>query len=152
MKKMSIIIFLILISCSKNSVRFENGFTKINNEYQNRNKLIEHINPNKEYAYWEYVFFVPDLYNSQEDIIKKSGNISIKNNYTFNHPEKGFFNECEPGSCFSYIAYIENDRVHYITDEVELKKFIGKIDNIEEAILISKINDLWFDPKEKKAG
>ncbi|MGL2993370.1 hypothetical protein [Flavobacterium sp. TSSA_36] len=152
MKKILLIIFLSLISCGKNSIRIEKGFTKISNEYQNRNKLIEHIKPNKEYVYWEYVLFTPDLYNRQTEIIKKCGDTLIKNNYTFYPPESGFFNGCLPSSCFSYIAFIENDDVHYVTNEVELKKFIGKIDNIEEAILISEIYDLWFDPKEKKAG
>jgi hypothetical protein len=151
-RKISLIIFLSLISCGKNSVRIENGFTKINYEYQNRNKLIEHIKPNKKYVYWEYVLFTPDLHNSPTEIIKKSGDTLIRNNYTFYPPESGFFNECLPSSCFSYIAYIENDDVHYVKDEVGLKKFIGKIDTIEEAILISKIYDLWFDPKENKAG
>lgn len=141
-----------MISCGKNFVRIENGFTKISDEYQNRNKLIDHIQPNKNYSYWEYVLCTPDFHNSQTEIIKKCGDTLIRNNYTFYTPEFGFFNECLPGSCFSYIVYIENDEVLYVTDEVELKKFIGKIDNLEEAILISKIYDLWFDPKEKKAG
>ena len=33
-----------------------------------------------------------------------------------------------------------------------MKKFIGKIDNLPEAILILEMYDLWFDHKEKKAG
>ena len=152
MKKISILIFVSLISCGKNSVRIENGFTKINDEYQDRNKLIEQIKPNKEYVYWEYATFTPDLYNNQKEVIRKCGDTLIRNNYTFYPPESGFFNECLPGTCFSYATYIENDDVHYVTDEVEMKKFIGKIDNLAEAILILKMYDLWFDPKEKKAG
>lgn len=152
MKKISILIFLALISCGKNSFSIENGFTKINNEYQDRNKLIEQIKPNKEYVYWEYVKFTPDIHNRQKEIIRKCGDTLIRNNYTFYSPESGFFNGCLPSSCYSYIAYIENDDVKYVTDEVELKKFIGKIDNVAEALLISEIYDLWFDPKEKKGG
>jgi len=151
MKKAFVIFFIILTSCSKYTVPFETGFTKISDKYQDRNKLIEQIKPNKEYVYWEYVHFTPDVNNGQE-IIRKSGNIAIGNSYTYYPPKEGFFVECHPGFCYSYIAYVQNDDVFYITDEVALKKFIGKIDNIEEAILISKINDLWFDPEEKKAG
>lgn len=152
MKKVSILVFFSLISCGKNSFQIEDGFTKINNEYQDRNKLIELIKPNKEYSYWEYVKFTPDIQNNQKEIIRKCGDTLIRNNYTFHSPESGFFPGCLPSTCFSYIAYIENDDVKYVTDEIELKKFIGRVDNIGEAILISEIYDLWFDLKEKKAG
>ena len=33
--------------------------------------------------------------------------------------------------CYSYIAYLENGKVNYITDEKQLKNFIGNINNIE---------------------
>jgi hypothetical protein len=56
-----------------------------------------------------------------------------------------------PGTFFSYVTYIENDDVHYVTDETEMKKFIGKIDNLPEAILILEMYDL-FDSKEKKSS
>ncbi|MCG9793273.1 hypothetical protein [Flavobacterium algicola] len=152
MKKISILIFLSLISCSKNSVRIENGFTKINDEYLDRNKLIEQIKPNKDYIYWDYATFRPDLYKNKKEVIRKYGDTLIRNSYTFYPPQSGFFNGCLPGTCFSYVTYIENDDVHYVTDETEMKKFIGKIDNLAEAILILEMYDLWFDHKEKKAG
>ncbi len=36
--------------------------------------------------------------------------------------------------------------------ESELQKFIGGINNLEEALLIAKINGLWFDPENMKGG
>ena len=41
MKKTFVIFFIILTSCSKHTVPFEVGFTKISDKYQDRNKLIE---------------------------------------------------------------------------------------------------------------
>ena len=54
--------------------------------------------------------------------------------------------------CYSYIAYLENGKVNYITDEKQLKNFIGNINNLEEAILIGKINGLWFDSEKIEGG
>ena len=59
---------------------------------------------------------------------------------------QGFFVECHPAMCFSYIIGVnENAQITTIDSENKLVKFIGRIDNIEEAILISKINGYWYD-------
>jgi hypothetical protein len=57
-----------------------------------------------------------------------------------------------PGYCASYIAFIDSGKVKYVTTESEFRKFIGKIDNLEEALLVSKTYDLWFDEKDKRGG
>jgi hypothetical protein len=149
MKRLVIIILLLSLSCKKPDIGFEDGFTKIDQSLMDRETLIRGISPNKVYDYWEYGFYNP---LGQATIMKSSGDVSLKKNVKFRNPEKGFFMECLPAICYSYIAYIENGSVKYITDEAGLKKFIGNIDNLEEAILISKLNGFWFDAEEKKAG
>ncbi len=66
-------------------------------------------------------------------------------------PRKGF--NLGEFLSYSYIAYMDNrHRIQYVMNEKDLKKFIGNIDNLEEAILILYLNGLSFDPKEIKAG
>lgn len=88
----------------------------------------------------------------ENEIIKLFGDTSIKKNFFLKNPVRGFFNECRPGWCYSYIAFIDNKKVNYITDEEGLRKFMGRIDNLEEALLLSKINGLWIDSKEMRAS
>ena len=129
----------------------EKGFTKINSKFLDPNKLIEKISPNKNYIYWEYVTTKFGLKaGTQHVILKQNGDLNCRNKYNIGNPGKGFSYNCFNG--YSYIVYIENGNVIYVTDEKDFRKFIGRIDNLEEALLISNLNGLWFDPKEVKAG
>lgn len=152
MKKITIIFLFTLISCNKYNVEIEPGFTKIDKSFDDRDKLIVKIEPNKKYQYWEYIFSQPFFEKDKDRIIHQSGDPSLKLKYKFINPKKGFFNECQPAWCYSYIAYLENGKVNYITDEKQLKNFIGNISNLEEAILIGKINGLWFDSEKIEGG
>ena len=152
MKKITIIFLFTLISCNKYNVKIEPGFTKIDKSFDDRDKLIVKIEPNKNYQYWEYVFSQPFFEKDKDRIIHQSGDSSLKLKYKFINPKKGFFNECHPAWCYSYIAYLENGKVNYITYEKQLKNFIGNINNLEEAILIGKINGLWFDSEKIEGG
>ena len=158
MKKIIIILLFATLSCNKHNlenkhnVEIEPGFTKIGKSFNDRDKLIVKIEPNRKYQYWEYVFSQPYFKTNQDRIIYQSGDPSLKLKYKFINPKKGFFNECHPALCYSYIAYVENGKVNYITDENQLKNFIGNITTLEEAILIGKINDLWFDSEKIEGG
>ena len=145
-----VLLFFIFFSCKTDLYK---GFQKISVEYStDRKKLIEKIKPDKNFLYWEYVYLRPGRTSGEEQILKQSGDSLMRKKYSLKKPDKGFFIECMPLYCYSYIIYIDQGKIHYVTDQKELKKFIGKIDNLEEALLISKINGLWFDPNEIKAG
>lgn len=151
MKNIIPLLILILLSCKKQN-EIEPGFNKIDKKIVDRNYLINKIEPDTSYQYWQYVQAFPYLKNKDESIIKQSGDTLLRNKYKIINPKKGFFVECQPATCYSFIAYIQNDKVNYITDEKGLKRFIGKIKSLEEAMLIAKINNLWFDSEEMIGG
>ena len=125
-----------LLSCSTTRI---GDFKKIKD--YSRQELIDKIIPDREYDYWEY-----RLKGYQEDVLVRNfGDGTQKHKMIDTAPETGFFFECEPGICYSYISYIIGQERGQITNEDELVHFLGDIDNLEEAILLSKINGLWFD-------
>ena len=132
---------LLLLSCNQNS-----EFKKIGKQFDGRDSLIYKINPNSEILYWKYIESYPNR------TVREVGNKDLFNSYNFEEPEGGFYIECHPAFCFSYIVYINKEGLNYITDEKSLQKFIGTIDNIEEAILIGKTLDLGIDSNDKKGG
>lgn len=118
-----------------------------------RNYLIDKIVPSSKYKYWECVYKIGGL-DSTNIYFKKRGNIIVYQgdslNYSFlakkTDSNKGFFVECMPIVCFSYIIAIkENQGLDIIDTDKKLKKFIGNVDNLEEMILLSKLNNFWFD-------
>jgi hypothetical protein len=117
--------------------------------------LIDKIHPSKNYKYWECVFHFMDdsekgkrgqvfVYNGDTSYAKIAKRVSC---------DFGFFPECHPGVCFSYIIAISDSNViEKVDSEAKLKRFIGDIDNIEEAILVSKIYGFWYDSKNAIGG
>ena len=125
------------------------NFKPLPKEYHHKDRayLIEKIIPNTNYLYWECVFKDFDneyerghviVYNGDKLLYSKIAK-TINSNF-------GFFIECHPGACFTYIVGVRaNKTVDTIDSEDKLKKFIGYIDNIEEVILSVKLNGYWFD-------
>lgn len=115
--------------------------------YSDRAYLIDKISPETNYSYWEFVYKDALTDNYRGRIIVYNGDrlkyssIAKKVDST-----QGFFEECHPGICFSYIVGIKSDMtIDLIDSNARLKQFIGHIDNIEEVILMAKIYDYWFD-------
>jgi hypothetical protein len=141
-KPLLLIIVLILItSCSQ-----KNSFSKIETKYLDRDYLIHNIEPNNEILYWKYVESAP------KRIIKESGNRRLLNRYEISEPGTGFFIECFPEFCYSYIVFIDKNGLNYVTNDSSLLRFIGEIDNISEAILVGKTQGLWVDHENEKGG
>jgi len=113
-----------------------------------RNNLYKFLIPNKKIKYWS-VFRKED---SSEILLyenKKNNNLYKEKT---NAPNKGFFNECLPDRCFTYIVIESNNICQYITNEKKLIDFIGYVDNLPEALLIAKTCDLLFDRKNIAGG
>lgn len=145
-----IILFSTLLVISCNDIK---DFEEIDKTYHlNRTELIKKINSNKTYKYWEYVYAQPGHMYEPTKVLFTCGDSTQKDNYSIKKQQTGFFIECRPLACYSYIIYIDDDKVKYVVNEHQLEKFIGRIDNLEEALLISKIKGLWFDTENKKAG
>ena len=117
-----------------------------------RKSLFREVNPAVKYDYWElrYVRF----FEHREDVVLLYKGDSVKYHpVAVRHVAKtGFFMECAPSICYSYIVAVKGDSVETIEDEVGLIRFIGAIDNMEELVLNIKAHHFWFDNQDKRGG
>lgn len=119
------------------------NYKRLPYSYNDESYLIKYAHPDKDYTYWEFDSTFPDgvIYSygtKQKDIKFKS--IS----------DSKLFIGCKPMLCSEYIAYVCNGNVGYVTNAEELKNFIGKIDNLQEAVLLARaIYDLRIDANIK---
>lgn len=67
-------------------------------------------------------------------------------------PEKGFFQKCLGENCFSYLIACENSRSKYFSNEQQLRDFIGFVDNLPEAILMTQTYGFTFDSANLSGG
>jgi len=133
-KKILIIIFFIIYSTISGQIVVPKDFMKIPDSLFYKEQLYKNINPNKQYNYWKVVRKT----SSEDQIVFES-----KKNYSSqpeinNNISDGFFVECLPDGCFSYLEVYCNNTPRYINTEVGLKEFMGYIDNLSEALLIAK--------------
>lgn len=127
-----------------------NNFKAFPKFYANNDRayLIDKISPSTDYAYWECVYKDALMDNNRGSVIVYNGDSLSYSSFAKRiNSQKGFFEECHPGICFSYIIGVRFDKTIDIIDSSDrLIKFIGHIDNIEEVILTAKLHDYWFDP------
>lgn len=116
--------------------------------YGNRAYLIDKITPSTDYAYWECVYKDGLIENNRGSVIVYNGDTLRYSSIAKRiNSDDGFFVECHPGICFSYIVGVRSNNIVDIIDSNDkLVNFIGHIDNIEEVILMAKLNGYWFDP------
>lgn len=135
------ILTLLLLSCNGN---VEQGFEKIPPGLNVTEDLIRAIRPDKDYQYWACIrqgyFHNP---NTNTEIITGKGDISYLMNNKFDDPKLGFLYKMWQG--YFYIAYVDHNHLKLVTEEAQLIKFIGKIDSIEEDLLIADIHNLSVD-------
>jgi hypothetical protein len=114
------------------------GYKPIPKGYTNRDSLAMHIVADKPYTYWEYLLSVGTdlvLLNVIFSVGTKPRSVDFK------RQNQGFYMGCPPGYCLWYIAYVRNHKTGYITTPSQFVHFIGKVDNLEEAILLCELND-----------
>jgi hypothetical protein len=158
MKKEKLIFLLFFIgfsSCHRISEKELQSFSKISAEFNNVGDLAKFINPNRPFDYWEYRWtdFFNRKYSAQwEDRVFATGGQMGSDSMKKIFPTQGFFKECMPGYCVSYILVETNHEIEQITTESQLRQFIGHIDNLQEALLVLKSYGYWFDSEVKEAG
>ena len=105
------------------------------------------VHPDKNYTYWRFCRWPA----GNDSIVFSSG---IKpTTVKFDLPKSGLFIGCLPVMCFSYIDYVYKGKVGHVTTAAELKQFLGRIDNLEEALLLAKESeDVFIDPENSKGG
>lgn len=172
MKKL-ILLFCFLLSafCKGQIPSLKNlrDFTPIPEETQYV-QLFKKVIPSKKHDYWELrfsyidkdtvIFSVPEpprrlknkaVYGlSPYDSIMMGGNSFERRMYEQEELRmfNGFFTQCAPLRCYYNILTINNDTVK-IADPI---RFIGRIDNLEEALLIAALYGYNWDSNDKRGG
>lgn len=146
--KIIVAFFLITSSLFFAQIKVPDDYKKIPDILDTVDYLYPFIVPHKEYQYWRVLTNDPDpekalLYESQ-----------APDYMTINEPapEQGFFQKCIGNNCFSYILACKKDRSVYFSNEQELRNFIGTVDNLPEAILITRTYGYSIDTKNKFTG
>jgi hypothetical protein len=127
----------------------KNNFKQLPPIYHQRDSLIRYVTPDKNYTYWEYVEGGMDTTKEGYVIFSKG---KRPDSVKFKDPRGSLFIGCLPAFCYKYIAYIYNGKVGYITSNAEFVKFMGSIDNLEEAVLLAEITKNVYPDELKKGG
>jgi len=116
--------------------------------------FIDSIIPDKYYYYWECVSHdILDINNRRIIYVYNGDSLHFAEKTKKITSDSGFFVECHPGICFHYIIAIDNSKnIVVINSDENFKKFIGKIDNLSEVLLIARLNELYISNKEKIGG
>ncbi|MBO9692571.1 hypothetical protein [Chryseobacterium sp.] len=114
------------------------GYSQEKKKFSSIHSILQQINPDNKVDSWVLVF---NNYGKGEEI-----RISGKVNYT---PQFSGFNLLPSEDSFYYIAYSEGGKVNYITDVDGLKKFVGRIDNAQEAAVVSAADGYMVDEEFK---
>lgn len=101
--------------------------------------ILQQIIPNDRIDSWVLVY---NSYGKNQEL-KTSGG---KKEYT---PQFSGFNLFPSEDSFYYIAYSAGGKMNYITDLEGLKKFVGKIDNAEEAAIALTADGYMVDSEFK---
>jgi len=97
--------------------------------------ILQSIIPNQKTDFW---ILVHNNYGKSQEVRI----VGTKKDYT---PQSSGFNLFPDENGFFYIVYSSGGKMEYITDLPALKKFIGKIDNAEEAAIMLTADGYFVD-------
>lgn len=124
-----------------------NGYKKIPDRFDDPDNLIKMVHPDKDYTYWQFCKWPAE----KDSVIFSSGKNPA--NIRFDPPYGGLFTGCMPAMCYKYISYVYKGKIGYVNTPEQLEQFLGRIDNLEEALLLARsAEDLDIDNDEKKGG
>lgn len=130
MKKITIFTFLFVFLFLGISV-----FSQEKKKFSNIDSVLGKIIPNNKVDFW---VLVNNSYGKNKEV-KVSG---TKQDYL---PQFVGFNFRPGQESFYYIVSSVGGKISYLTDLKELKEFIGKIDNVEEAALSAVLEGYFID-------
>jgi hypothetical protein len=168
-----LVLILVIISCQNkqeeklNSIfhtsnsdahgQLENGknakFVEIPYEttYDYLDSLGKKVNPNKEYDYWGYLtksgFY--DTLDLNNFTLNEGGNVKLKHKIDYSKNTIGFFQGGHHGFRCNYAVFIEDETISYVTTEEQFRDFLGRIDNLEEALLLARTFGYILDNEGK---
>ncbi|MFC4686122.1 hypothetical protein ACFO4P_04140 [Epilithonimonas pallida] len=124
-----------------------NDYLKIPDSLYFKDKLYKSIIPSKRYCSWKVIR--KDIYSRSELIYERNKDTCSKEKFSV---DDGFFGECQPDGCFTYIVACRNKKLQYFTSGNQLISFIGYVDNLSEALLIARTYNLLLDRKNLIGG
>lgn len=142
MKYILIIVAISILSCTP---KVEKDFKSIPIQFDTLENIIKAITPSKKYIYWECIF-KEYLDKPSRTIINRGDSSKIKH-LKYHVPLQGFITKNWIG--YYYIAYYDENVLKYAYDTKSLQEFIGRINNLAEALLIAETQNLSVDLKRK---
>ncbi len=141
--KMILLLFIgIMMGCSVDN------YTALPVEiYESGNLPIDKIIPSESYDYWEYRF--SDI--GKEEVIYKRGEQQL-DSISIENQTNGFFVECDPLLCYSYIVAVKDGGLFIIDTPDKFRNFVGNVDNVQEVVILIKLSGYWFDPSDSRTG
>ncbi|MEJ5104833.1 hypothetical protein [Chryseobacterium sp. MYb328] len=148
---MKIVLFLFFLASEfiYSQAVISDEYHKIPDSLHFKDDLYKSIIPDKKYENWKVMRKYDSL---REELLYENKSWLDEKNIRTHSPDQGFFVECMPDWCFTYIRILDNKKFRYIDSEEELRSFIGYVDNIQEALLIAKTYGFWFDQKDPVGG
>ena len=125
------------------------GYLRIPPDMAKIHKLVLKVVPNRPLRYWQY----EEWMINRLTVVRSAGDTTLRKNVNSVDAEGGFFSNCVPiPVCHSVLSFIADKKVEYITSESEMIKFIGDVDNLEEAILIAMLKGYSVDEGDVRGG
>jgi hypothetical protein len=115
-----------------------------------KNLFIDKIIPSKRYKYIECIYH--NFGTQRGTLLATLGDsVSYSKKVSNYYSYSGFlYNSLEMGDNYYFIAVNEKDSIEIIDNQSKVLTFLGKIDNIEEAVLVVMIKGFYFDKINKK--
>ena len=114
-------------------------------------ELLKHIVPYDENVqYWEINYL-----DGQTKVLASFGNLGDEepNKLKFYHNSfSGFFTGCQPLLCSYRIVFLKDGSWNFVESIEELKTFIGKVENVQEAFLLARMQGFRIDEKSDGNG
>jgi hypothetical protein len=121
-----------------------NGYKPYPKGCNSKEELVKYLKPDQQYVYWGYYESRFGLNASkQKDVLYSHG--SIPGVQKIKDPGGTLFIGCLPAVCYKYIAYADSGEIKYITSNKALIRFVGQIDNLQEAILVAYAKGYYID-------
>jgi hypothetical protein len=144
------IIILILVSIGCKS---EPEFKKIDFDW--KIDVIENIgrnlNPNQKYEYWS-LLRSSNGGHEHVDILHEGGMTDNRSLIDLSYSQEGFIVRGHHATYAYYIIAVEKGQVSKIKNTEDLKLFLGNIDTMEEALLLTQIKEFGIDYCDERGG
>lgn len=114
------------------------GYSQEKKKFASISGILQQINPDNKVDSWVLVY---NSYGKGEEIKTAS-----KLSYT---PQFSGFNLFPSEDSFYYIAYSEGGKINYVLDVEGLKRFVGKVDNAQEAAIVLSADGYIVDEEFK---